>query len=119
MTALRWRDKRVKPGVASVAPGSRFAGQRVQLIFGSHQCDGSFLVPTNVTEARELLRGLVDTVTLYPEGKSQRVEVRDELAEILGLAAGARGKVAADPAVLAEQIKLVAGTGFEPVTFRL
>jgi hypothetical protein len=58
-----------------------------------------------------MLRGLVETVTLYPEGISQRVEVRGELATILGLASGARGRAAADPTVLAEQIKLVAGAG--------
>ena len=48
------------------------------------------------------------------EGKAQRVEVRGELAAILGLASGGRSG-----SVLAEQVKLVAGTGFEPVTFRL
>ena len=71
-------------------------------------------------EARELVRGLVDRITLYPEGKSQRVEVRGELAAILALSQGAqsvRGAAAAPD--LAMQIKMVAGTGFEPVTFRL
>jgi len=66
-----------------------------------------------------MLRNLVGSVTLHPEGKTQRVEVRGELAAILGLAAGAHGKAAADPSALAEQIKMVAGAGFEPAAFRL
>ena len=71
-------------------------------------------------EARELVRSLVDSVTLHPEGKGQRVEVRGELAAILGLASGGAAiKAGGSPDVLAEQMKMVAGTGFEPVTFRL
>ena len=44
-----------------------------------------------------------------------RIEVRGELANILSLAAGSSRKAE----VLHEQIKLVAGVGFEPTTFRL
>ena len=71
-------------------------------------------------EARELVRGLVDAVVLTPEDGRLQVEVRGALAAILSLAQGVRDK-AADHEVngLASQIKLVAGTGFEPVTFRL
>ena len=71
-------------------------------------------------EARELVRGLVDAVVLTPEDGRLQVEVRGALAAILSLAQGVRDK-AADQEVngLASQIKLVAGTGFEPVTFRL
>ena len=71
-------------------------------------------------EARELVRGLVEHITLYPEGTSQRVEVRGELAEILALSQGARGVRSGEAAGdLSVQVKMVAGTGFEPVTFRL
>ena len=71
-------------------------------------------------DARELVRGLVDAVVLTPEDGRLQVEVRGALAAILSLAQGVRDK-AADHEVngLASQIKLVAGTGFEPVTFRL
>lgn len=37
-------------------------------------------------EARELVRGLVERVALYPDGDGQRVEIRGELAAILQLA---------------------------------
>jgi site-specific DNA recombinase len=58
---------------------------------------------------------------LHPDGNSQRIEIRGELAAILTLAKDASGQRDASehPSVVAEQIKLVAGTGFEPVTFRL
>jgi hypothetical protein len=58
----------------------------------------------DAVEARELLRSLVDSITLYPDGNGQRVEVRGELAAILGLASGGSADV------LAEQMKMVAGT---------
>jgi site-specific DNA recombinase len=74
----------------------------------------------DAAEARELLRSLVDSITLHPEEKGQRVEVRGELAAILGLAScGAAIKAGGSTDVLAVQMKMVAGTGFEPVTFRL
>lgn len=56
---------------------------------------------------REQLRALIDTITLYPEGDGQRIEVRGELATILGLAGSGKGR---DATSLSEQIKMVAGT---------
>ena len=41
-------------------------------------------------DARELIRSLVAHVTLHPEDKGQRVEVRGELAAILALAGGTK-----------------------------
>jgi site-specific DNA recombinase len=74
----------------------------------------------DATEARELVRGLVERVTLSPDGTTQRIEIRGELAAILGLAGAANGHGSSgSAAVLSEQVKVVAGTGFEPVTFRL
>jgi site-specific DNA recombinase len=71
-------------------------------------------------EARDLLRSLVDSITLHPEGSSQRVGVRGELAAILGLASGGSAiKAGGSTDVLIEQIKIVAGAGFEPAAFRL
>ena len=52
----------------------------------------------------------------------RRIEVRGALGGILRLAEGARTGKRADAAaadMLCEQVKVVAGTGFEPVTFRL
>jgi hypothetical protein len=43
------------------------------------------LAEENPAGARALVRSLVDSVTLHPEGKGDRVEVRGERAAILGL----------------------------------
>ena len=77
--------------------------------------------------ARETVRALIEEVRLVPGDDGLRVEIRGELAAILGLAsAGVGGAANANSArlgaasvSLVRQVKLVAGTGFEPVTFRL
>ena len=75
----------------------------------------------DATTARELVRGLIEHIALYPEADgTTRVEVRGELSSIMALADGTHDKAAAvSAAALSVQVKLVAGTGFEPVTFRL
>jgi site-specific DNA recombinase len=74
----------------------------------------------DAAEAHELVRSLVDHMTLHPEGERHRIEVRGEMATILGLAGSPNAK---SPSVSAEalslQVKMVAGIGFEPMTFRL
>jgi len=70
--------------------------------------------------AMELVRSLVDEIRLVPENGANRIELHGELSAILGLAGGPNSKIPSVPAeALAEQVKMVAGTGFEPVTFRL
>ena len=73
---------------------------------------------TTSGEAMELIRSLIDAIVLMPEGGSLRVEVRGELAGIMSLAAASKKPGLGDRAS-AEQIKMVAGAGFEPATFRL
>ena len=77
--------------------------------------------------AMELVRSLVDEIRLVPENGANRIEVLGELAAILGLSGGANingggsnsKSLSGSAEALSEQVKLVAGTGFEPVTFRL
>jgi site-specific DNA recombinase len=70
--------------------------------------------------ARELIRGLVEAIVLIPEDGRLRIEVRGELAAILKLSRHANEKApAGGPELLVEQIKMVAGAGFEPAAFRL
>ena len=74
-------------------------------------------------EAVALLRGLIERIVLHPEPGAPAGYVLDlegDLAGILALCHGQDGKKAAGgvPGGL-EQIKLVAGVGFEPTTFRL
>ncbi len=66
-------------------------------------------------EARQLVRGLVERVELHKTADGFRIEVRGELANIIGLAAGSPRYAE----ILDQQIKWVAGVGFEPTTFRL
>jgi hypothetical protein len=73
---------------------------------------------TSRAEAMELIRSLVEAIVLVPQDGSLRVEVRGELAAMLALAAGSKQPGLSDRAD-AEQIKMVAGVGFEPTTFRL
>jgi hypothetical protein len=57
---------------------------------------------------------------LTPNEESRKLEIDlyGDLAGILGLAANKNGPLdESDPTI--QQVKLVAGTGFEPVTFRL
>jgi site-specific DNA recombinase len=69
------------------------------------------LAAENAAEARELVRSLVETITLVPDGRVLRIEVRGELAAILRMAQGAEGARGAggNADALAMQIKRVAG----------
>jgi len=69
---------------------------------------------------RERVRALIEEILLIPSSTDPlaplQVEVRGHLAAMLALGTG---KDARAGEALASQMKLVAGTGFEPVTFRL
>ena len=68
-------------------------------------------------EAFELIRSLLDKIVLVPEGAELRIEIHGELAGILDLCR--QSKTPGRSRASAEQIKVVAGAGFEPATFRL
>ena len=71
-------------------------------------------------QAFERLRALIEAVVLTPEGGDLTIDLRGELASMLELCAGAETqKASAGMTEEVLQIKMVAGTGFEPVTFRL
>ncbi len=74
-------------------------------------------------QAVELLRTLADQVAFVPDGKALAVVPRRDFAAILAFAANRK-----KPDLLSEiglmgdlpsPVSVVAGTGFEPVTFRL
>jgi site-specific DNA recombinase len=68
----------------------------------------------------ERLRALIEAVVLAPEDGDLAIDLRGELASMLSLCAGTETqKASAGMTEEALQMKLVAGTGFEPVTFRL
>ena len=74
--------------------------------------------PGSKTEAFDIIRGLIDEVRLVPEKGDLRVELKGELASILSLC-DTKKKPVTSYEERAEQIKMVAGVGFEPTTFRL
>ena len=67
-------------------------------------------------EATEILRSLVDEIILTPTDDEMLIDVRGDLAGILGISLKRK-----KPTTRAgqSQFELVAGVGFEPTTFRL
>ena len=71
------------------------------------------------SQAFERICLLIDTVVMKPENGVIAIYLRGEFASMLELSAGAETQGPADVTEETLQIKMVAGTGFEPVTFRL
>jgi site-specific DNA recombinase len=74
--------------------------------------------PDTRTEAAEILRSLIETIELRPEGEAYAILLRGDLAGILRLSANGKKPAAVSSDGLS-QVALVAGVGFEPTTFRL
>jgi site-specific DNA recombinase len=74
--------------------------------------------PETGREAFELIRGLIDAIILTPADGKLNIELRGDLAGILAMSEAAKAE-AFSPKEKALQIKMVAGRGFEPLTFRL
>ena len=68
-------------------------------------------------EASEMLRGLIDSIVLSPEGGQLRIELRGNVAAML--TAAQQTKRSPETGDLCVPMKLVAGAGFEPATFGL
>ncbi len=71
----------------------------------------------------DLIRSMIDRVELRPrsEGKGLEAILPGDLAAILAAWAGAsvENENAPDLSISGRRLSMVAGTGFEPVTFRL
>ncbi len=67
-------------------------------------------------EAADAIRSLIEAIVLKPEGGQLAIEIQGDLAGILTLSV--QTKNPAGGAGLS-QVKMVAGVGFEPTTFRL
>ncbi len=72
--------------------------------------------PPPEIQALEILRGLIESVTVAPAENGFAVELVGEIANMVQLSAGA-GAVEREP--YRSSVKVVAGVGFEPTTFRL
>ncbi|WP_271593818.1 recombinase family protein [Bradyrhizobium sp. CCBAU 65884] len=91
--------------------------QRVATLYQSLQSEDER------AEAAQVCRSLVDRVTLAPDGEELAIILRGDLAAILRFAAGKKSPDFLSEAgaldVLLSQASVVAGIGFEPMTFRL
>ncbi len=107
------------------------------------ELEASLFAPAIRNEAGAALRGLIERVTITPDAAAEgglRLELEGDLAMILALAAGgvtssaregsrsrsadgrndaAQNEKLPRTCVLGSLLSVVAGTGFEPVTFRL
>ena len=73
----------------------------------------------NRAEAAEILRSLVDRIELTPDQRGKlEIDLYGDLAGILSLA-GNKDKPLSESDPSVQQVKVVAGVGFEPTTFRL
>jgi site-specific DNA recombinase len=72
-------------------------------------------------EATTALRGLIEEIRLVPADGKLRIELYGELAALIALAAGEAPRIKHPRADVAAGVQrtLVAGIGFEPMTFRL
>ena len=71
-------------------------------------------------QAQETIRRLIERIVLTPVNGELQVEMTGDLAAMLTISQErGRKKVPGADASEVRQVKLVAGTGFEPVTFRL
>ena len=66
--------------------------------------------------ALELIRGLIERVELHPDESGFRIELIGEIANMVALSAGAES---VGSELRQASVKVVAGEGFEPSTFRL
>jgi site-specific DNA recombinase len=73
--------------------------------------------PETRTEASEALRGLIDAIVLTPNQGELKIELKGNLAAMLGAAQNA--KRSPETGDLSLQVVMVAGAGFEPATFGL
>jgi site-specific DNA recombinase len=68
-------------------------------------------------EALGILRGLIERVVVHPGDDGPQIELVGEIVRMVEL--GLNDKKAALPKEAACSVKVVAGAGFEPATFRL
>jgi site-specific DNA recombinase len=71
------------------------------------------------TQALETIRGLIETVTVHMSPGGIKLELEGALSAMIGLAQSDKTKSSQSSEQLFRSVEVVAGTGFEPVTFRL
>jgi hypothetical protein len=77
----------------------------------------AFTDPGLRDDALDILRGLIERVVVHPGDAGPQIELVGEIVRMVEL--GLNAKQAALPGEAACSVKVVAGAGFEPATFRL
>ena len=70
-------------------------------------------------EAMQILRGLIEHVAIGPADEGLEIEIVGEIAKMVELGIRTNTKQANLDERLTRSVKVVAGVGFEPTTFRL
>lgn len=112
-----------RPGLeakaAAVSPGQPLVHPNLAKIYRAkvERLTEALADPDHGREVFEIIRSLISEIRLTPADGVLAIELAGDLAGILALSTGVSdGGSAASKAV---QIKMVAGAGFEPTTFRL
>ena len=123
LTELEQRRIVLEAELASMpAPASRLMPNLAEVYRAKVTELQAALHGTDGTAALEAVRGLIEQVVVRPvvAGKGMEIELIGEIAAMLRLAQGSSPRSGAPgPDMFGCSIKVVAGTGFEPVTFRL
>ena len=120
LVALEARQDELNDLLSKERPSKPLIHPKVAEVYRRKVADLSEALDSEETkaEAADIIRGLVDAIVLTPEDRSLRIDLHGDLAGILSLASDGKKPAAVSRDGLA-QIKLVAGVGFEPTTFRL
>jgi site-specific DNA recombinase len=103
------------PAASSVRLHPNLSGLYRQKVAALQQ---SFEDPSTRDEAIGLLRGLIESVRLTPKGEGLEIELMGDIARMVELPANAScSNLERD--LMRSSVKVVAGRGFEPLTFRL
>ncbi len=96
---------------------------RLKLTEGQNHNGGSAAEMLDKAKAAEVFRTLVDQVMMVPDNGELAIILRGDLAAILRFVAGKKNPdILTEAGVMAKllsQGSMVAGIGFEPMTFRL
>ncbi len=119
LAALEARQAQLSAQAASPAPAPVSIHPNASEIYRKKvaQLHDALTAEDTRAGAAEALRALIDAIRVMPEDEGNAIEIVGELGALLQLASGSKN--AASIGEAARSIKLVAGRGFEPLTFRL
>ena len=123
---LEHRKKRLERGLTDTPPQAPLLHPNLSALYRRkiEQLHVALADPSIRDEALGILRGLIEAVIMHPRDNGFTVELVGEIANMVTLALAPQyNKAASGEAAVHEvhrrSVKVVAGVGFEPTTFRL